>query len=65
LEDEKKVTEVLDRILGIDGTRLCLLQSAKRTETGYNFIIDESACCIGIQSAEPVCAYTLVCSSGR
>jgi predicted hydrocarbon binding protein len=59
LQDEKKVEQVLGEILGLKGTRLCLVQSAKRTANGYTFTIDESACCSGTQAPEPVCAYTL------
>jgi V4R domain len=57
--DGPKLTEVLDGVLGLDGTRLCLVRSVEPTGDGFEVRISEGACTMGQQSDEPVCAYTL------
>ncbi len=58
-DDDAAITAALSKILGIDGTRLCLVQSVKNTPQGYEVKITESACSFGIKADEPNCAYTL------
>jgi predicted hydrocarbon binding protein len=59
-EDAAQLQKELDDILGLNGTRLCLVQSVKaRPEGGYEVKITESACTAGQTSSEPLCAYTL------
>jgi predicted hydrocarbon binding protein len=58
-EDTAQIKQKLIELLGIDGTRLCLINDIKKTANGFDVLIDESACCAGSKSEEPVCAYTL------
>lgn len=57
--DEASLTTALAKIFGLDGTRLCIVNQVKKTDTGYEIHVAESACAWGLQSDEPVCAYTL------
>lgn len=58
--DCAKIHKLLDSALGVDGTRLCLVQSIKATPNGgYEVRITESACTAGQSSNEPLCAFTL------
>jgi hypothetical protein len=58
--DGPKLREVLDGVLGLDGTRLCLVRSVEPLAAGgFEVRITESACTVGRQADEPVCAYTL------
>jgi predicted hydrocarbon binding protein len=58
-EDVDKVQKTLTALLGLDGTRLCLVEKISRTTNGFEVLIAESACCSGSTAEEPVCAYTL------
>jgi len=58
-DSEAEIAQVLGKILGVDGTRLCLVSSVKQTEIGYEVRVSESACCSGLTSEVPVCAYSL------
>lgn len=58
-DDEAQITSTLSKILGLEGTRLCLVESVKKTDSGYDVTISESACATGMTSDEPICAYTL------
>ncbi|MGF1663804.1 MAG: 4-vinyl reductase [Kineosporiaceae bacterium] len=57
--DGEKLTEVLDGVLGLGGTRLCLVRSVEPVGGGFEVRISEGACTMGRESDEPVCAYTL------
>jgi hypothetical protein len=58
--DGPKLTEVLDGVLGVDGTRLCLVRSVEPMGAGaFEVRISEGACTVGRESDAPVCAYTL------
>jgi predicted hydrocarbon binding protein len=58
--DGEKLTEVLDGVLGVDGTRLCLVHSVEPMGAGaFEVRISEGACTMGRESDVPVCAYTL------
>jgi V4R domain len=58
--DGPKLREVLDGVLGLDGTRLCLVRSVEPLAGGrFEVRITEGACTVGRESDEPVCAYTL------
>jgi predicted hydrocarbon binding protein len=50
----------LDAALGLNGTRLCLIQSITRKDDGgYEVRLKEGACTAGQSSSEPICAFTL------
>ncbi len=57
--DTTKITETLNRILGKDGTRLCIVDEVKQISTGYEIRVSESACSTGVKSSEPHCAFTM------
>jgi predicted hydrocarbon binding protein len=58
--DPAVLHQKLDAILGLDGTRLCLVQRVTaRPEGGYEVYLTESACTAGQTASEPLCAYTL------
>jgi len=58
-DDTAKIAETLGKILGVEGTRLCLVKEVIKTDDGYTFKIDESACSYGLKADVPTCAYTL------
>lgn len=35
------------------------MEQVKKTANGYDVWVDESACCSGLSTNEPVCAYSL------
>ncbi|MGF1646290.1 MAG: V4R domain-containing protein [Kineosporiaceae bacterium] len=51
---------MLDGVLGLGGTRLCMVRSVAQVDKGtFEVRIFEGACTMGRRSDEPVCAYTL------
>ncbi len=59
-QDPEAIRQKLDAALGVDGTRLCLVQSVEAKADGsYEIHITEGACCAGVSSDEPYCAFTL------
>lgn len=63
-EDVSQLKATLAKLLGVDGTRLCMVDDVTKTATGYEVRVSESACCYGVKSDENVCAYTLGVFSG-
>lgn len=61
LEDAEAIHGHLARILGAEGTRLCLVNAiAGKANGGYEVHISEGACTAGVTDAsEPYCAFTL------
>jgi hypothetical protein len=57
--DDAGITAALGKVLGLEGTRLCLVKGINKTAVGYDVHIEESACTAGVVSDEPICAYTL------
>lgn len=57
--DEATLTTTLNRVLGKEGTRLCIVDEVKKVDNGYRVTIRESACSAGMQTSEPNCAFTL------
>jgi predicted hydrocarbon binding protein len=50
----------LDEVLGVDGTRLCIVNSVTaKANGGYEVRIKESACTAGVTASEPQCTFTL------
>lgn len=58
-DNADQIKTTLGGVLGLEGTRLCLVESVAKTANGFDIIVDESACCSGQKSEEPICAYTL------
>lgn len=58
-EDVATLTQELNRILGKEGTHLCLVDSISKTSNGYRVEISESACSTGLVTDSPNCAFTL------
>ncbi len=58
-DDLPKVTATLNKLLGKEGTRLCLVESITKTAKGYKVQISESACSTGMKTDTPNCAYTM------
>ena len=58
-EDTAAITATLNKVLGKDGTHLCIVDEIKKTETGYQVRISESACSTGLKTEEPNCAFTM------
>lgn len=58
-DDDTAITAALCQALGKDGTRLCIVDEVKKTESGYTVRISESACSSGVHSDVPNCAFTL------
>jgi predicted hydrocarbon binding protein len=57
--DAAAITTTLAEILGLEGTRLCLVNQITKTDIGYDVHITESACAAGVTADAPICAYTL------
>jgi hypothetical protein len=58
--DPDKFAEELGAVLGMEGTRLCLVKSITATpQGGYEVRITEGACTAGVTSDVPHCAFTL------
>ena len=57
--DTDKVVTVLNKVLGAEGTHLCVVDAFEPTKNGYQFTISESACSTGVKSDEPNCAFTM------
>lgn len=50
----------LDAALGMDGTKLCIINSVTaKASGGYEVRITEGACTAGVTASEPHCAFTL------
>jgi predicted hydrocarbon binding protein len=59
-QDPELLRKYLYDALGPDGTRLCLVESMTPLPSGgYEVRLREGACATGVESAEPLCAYTL------
>lgn len=58
-QDEDGIRDVLEKVLGKEGTRLCKVESIKLTQKGYRVTISESACSTGLKRDTPNCAYTM------
>jgi hypothetical protein len=58
--DGAGLRDTLAKVLGLEGTRLCLVRSVEpRAGGGFEVRLAESACTTGRRADEPVCAYTL------
>lgn len=58
--DAAVLTDRLGRALGVEGTRLCLVEAVTaKPKGGYEVRIREGACTAGVQADEPHCAFTL------
>lgn len=58
-DDVTQIQATLGKLLGVDGTRLCVVEKVDKTDHGYVVTISESACATGMTADEPICAYTL------
>ena len=60
VKDPAVIHKHLDDALGLNGTRLCLIQSVHATPNGgYEVRLTEGACTAGQHTSEPFCAFTL------
>ncbi|HEX2914852.1 MAG TPA: 4-vinyl reductase [Chloroflexia bacterium] len=59
MENSAEVVEMLNKVLGKDGTRLCIVEKCDKTGSGYRFTISESACSTGVKTDTPNCAFTM------
>lgn len=59
LTDPRQIQAKLDEVLGVKGTKLCLIQNITRNGESYEVRLTESACTVGQTSTEPLCAFTL------
>ncbi|NTW03105.1 MAG: hypothetical protein HGA19_17800 [Oscillochloris sp.] len=58
--DADTIKSHLGSVLGIEGTRLCILNTISSLPNGsYEVRLTESACTAGQTSDEPMCAFTL------
>lgn len=57
--DTSSMVTVLNKVLGKDGTRLCIVDDITATDTGYQVTVSESACSTGMKTSEPNCAFTM------
>ncbi len=59
-QDAATIQNTLATALGIDGTRLCIVNSIVPTGNGgYTVKISEGACTAGQAASEPLCAFTM------
>jgi predicted hydrocarbon binding protein len=58
-DDTAAITATLNKVLGKDGTRLCIVEDVSKTANGYTIKISESACSTGMKTSEPNCAFTM------
>ena len=58
--DPKVIQKKFDEVLGINGTKLCLIQDVvAKPNGGYELHIAESADTAGATASDPVCAFTM------
>lgn len=58
--DPKIIRDKLDEVLGVNGTRLCLVQDVvAKPNGGYEVRITEGADIAGLTASEPICAFAL------
>lgn len=57
--DDASITAAMNKVLGKEGTRLCIVDAISKTANGYQVRVSESACSSGLQTASPNCAFTL------
>jgi hypothetical protein len=58
--DPSVIRDRFDEVLGINGTKLCLIQKiVSKPNGGFELHITESADTAGATSSEPVCAFTM------
>lgn len=59
-QDAAAIQNALAAALGVDGTRLCIVNSIAPTGNGgYTVKISEGACTAGQTASEPLCAFTM------
>jgi hypothetical protein len=59
-KDNETIRAKLDEALGVNGTRLCLVNSIQaKPNGGYEVRISEGACTAGQVSSQPHCAFTM------
>ncbi len=59
-QEPDMIKEKLNTTLGVDGTKLCIVNSiATKDNGGYEVRIKESACTAGVTTSEPHCAFTM------
>ncbi len=59
VDDLPAATRVLDKVLGKEGTRLCIVDAVTKTANGFQVRVSESACSTGMKTDAPNCAFTL------
>ncbi|WP_129627956.1 4-vinyl reductase [Candidatus Oscillochloris fontis] len=60
MSDAAEIQEKLNGALGVEGTRLCIVeQITTLPDGGYEVHIIESACTANQHASEPLCAFTL------
>jgi predicted hydrocarbon binding protein len=60
VSDPSAMRDLLDSVLGTDGTRLCLVTSISALDDeSFEVRITEGACTMGQTADEPICAFTL------
>lgn len=58
--DPEQIRTQLNKSLGAEGTRLCIIQSiTTKPNGGFELRLTDGACTGGVTSDEPVCAFTL------
>jgi V4R domain len=58
--DPELIRTQLNKSLGMEGTKLCLIQSiSTKPNGGFEVRLTDGACTGGVTSDEPVCAFTL------
>jgi predicted hydrocarbon binding protein len=59
-KDPDMIRKKLDAALGVNGTKLCLIQSVTaKPNGGYEVRLTEGACTAGQTASAPVCAFTM------
>ena len=58
-DDETAMVAALNKVLGVEGTHLCLIDRFEKTDSGYKATISESACSTGMKTDGPNCAFTM------
>lgn len=57
--DPAQIQQALAQGLGLEGTRLCLVERVEAFDDGFQVWVDESVCSMGVEARSPICVYTL------
>jgi len=59
-QDPKVIRDKLDEVLGVNGTKLCIVNKVTaKPDGGFEVRVSEGACAAGQTSSKPICTFTM------